>query len=320
MQTHAWMQARAGQVDGRFALRLLAIRQGTAIRALAPLMLDDDWWRELPLLFEPSDLVWDDTASLQALADALARQSRPLYLERVPQGSPTIAALRRAYARRGVVSVREAMPTPVIRLDARWRSFDTCFDADRRSDFRRAERRAQRFGSVRYELHAPESDADVARLLEEAYAVEGRSWKAEAGTALTTNVAQGRFFRQFAHAAAQEGTLRFAFLRIDDTPVATQIAAEWQRRFWLLKVSFDRGFAACSPGQLLMLHTVQHAARAGLLSYEFMGVMDDWTARWTHELRPHVEVRAIPFSAAVIGMSARRAGRLALGGLRRIAG
>ena len=97
-----------------------------------------------------------------------------------------------------------------------------------------------------------------------------------------------------------------------------QIAAEWQWRFWLLKISHDQAFSRCSPGQLLMLHTLRHAARSGLSSYEFMGVMDDWTALWTQQTRRYVQVRAIPFNATMGKMLIKRGARRLLGSLRRI--
>jgi CelD/BcsL family acetyltransferase involved in cellulose biosynthesis len=75
-----------------------------------------------------------------------------------------------------------------------------------------------------------------------------------------------------------------------------QIAVEWQDRFWLLKIGYDATYSKCSPGQLLMLYTVQQAAERGLKSYEFLGSPAPWTSLWTHTLRPCVRVLAYPAS------------------------
>lgn len=269
-------------------------------------------------MFEPSDLVWRDAAGLQALADALARQPLPLRLARVPAASPTIAALRRAYAGRGIVRLREAMPTPAVDLAPFRADPDAGFNAGRRSDFRRLERRAAALGEVRYEIHAPAGPADLEPLLAEAYAVDAASWKEVAGTALTADRRQGDFFRHFAAAAAREGMLRVAFLRLGGRAAAMQIAAEWQGRFWLLKISHDQALAPCSPGQLLLRHTLAHAARTGLASYEFMGVMAPWTELWTRQVRRYVAVSAIPFSRPVLALAARRGAQAIIHRLRRI--
>ena len=165
------------------------------------------WLREPPLLHEPGDLVWSSPEGLRELAAMLAAQPLPVFLERVPIDSPTVSMLRRAYAGRGMVQIRPAMPTPVIELDERWHAFDTCFNAGRRSDFRRAERRAHNLGEVSYEIHCPISEAELAALMGDAYSVEARSWKEQEGTSLTADAWQGEFFRRFTRDAMPTGQL-----------------------------------------------------------------------------------------------------------------
>lgn len=312
MQSHAWMLARAGLVGGRLP-RLLAVRDDTGLRAIAPLVEIGGWLRELPAMFEPSDLVWRDTDGLQALARILAGQPLPLCVDRLPADSPTLTALRKAYGRRGLVLTRPAMPTPYIALEDSAGDIDAILGARRRADLRRAARRAACHGTVNCEIHNPAAGAELDALIGEAYGIETRSWKFGAGTALTADAIQGTFFAGFARDAARAGWLRIALLRIDGRAVAMQIAAEWQQRFWLFKMSFDRAYADCSPGQLLLHHTLAHAAMRRLRSYEFMGVMDDWTRLWTPTCRRYLQVRAIPFS----GTTARMALRRGLGTVRR---
>ncbi|MFT3847230.1 MAG: GNAT family N-acetyltransferase [Propionivibrio sp.] len=318
MQIRAWSEARASLPSSSARLYCPAVLDGREIRAIAITMLSGGWLCELPTMFEPSDLIWDSEASLEILAKTLARQPHPLCLERVPMDSPSIAALRHAYAGRGIVLQTAAMPTPKIDLESFQGDSTTFLNAGRRSDFRRAERRAASFGSVEFEIHAPTTGVELQRLLGEAYAVNAASWKAGAGTALTTDHAQGSFFTHFANSASADGIVRIAFMRIDGQAVAMQIAVEWQRRFWLLKISYDDAYARCSPGHLLMRHTLRHAIQTGLLSYELMGIMDDWTGQWASERRRYVRVRAIPFSAAVFKMLARKSVRSIHSRLRQI--
>lgn len=317
MQTHAWMSARAGLLVGS-GLQVVAVGDAGRVKALAPLYRAGKWLRELPVLFEPSDFIWGDEGALQTLAEAVVGLRMPLYLERLPEDSPTLPALRKAIAGRGLVTTRPAMPTPFIALDGR--GADTCLNAGRRSDLRRAERRAAGFGQVSYEIHAPASEDDLDRLLDEAFGIETRSWKYAARTALTADAGQGAFFIHFMDAAYRLGHLRIAFLRIDGKPVAMQIASEWQQRFWLFKMSYDEAYARCSPGQLLLRHTLEHAAGRGLRSYEFMGVMDEWTKLWTRDVRRYVQVRVIPFSAAAARMAVRSGLRAVVHRLRRLMG
>jgi CelD/BcsL family acetyltransferase involved in cellulose biosynthesis len=317
MQTHAWMRARVGSLEGVRDLHLHAVRDDAGIQALAPLLRIGDWFRELPALFEPSDLVWSTPEALRELAAMLAEQPLPVNLQRVPVGSPTIPALRKAYAGRGAVLVQPAMPTPVIKLDAASHDVDSLFNARRKSDFRRAERRAVVRGEVTYELHCPADKADLAPLMDTVHVVAARSWKEANGTSLTADRWQGDFFMRFASEAAESGVLRIAFMRIARQPVAMQIATEWGGRFWLFKISHDQDFSPCSPGQLLLLHTLRYAAGKGLSSYEFMGVMADWTRLWTRDSRRYAQVRAVPFNATMGKLLVRRGARAMLGSLRR---
>ncbi len=309
MQTHAWTRARMGLVPLTMPRHLFAVTTAKQPRALAPLFAAGGWLREPPNMFEPSDFIADGAESLDELARGLARQSMPLYLERLPANSPTVSALRRAYARRGIVLIRPAMPTPVIHLSDKGTDIDAWFNAGRRSDFRRYQRLAAKFGSVSYEIQAPSDEQQLNRQLAEAYDMEAKSWKAMVGTALTSDFIQGEFFRRFSRDALDEGILRIAFLRVDGQAIAMQIACEWRQRFWLLKISHDRAFDRCSPGQLLIRHTLRHAAETKLQSYEFMGIMDDWTRQWTQEVRQYHQLRAIPFGAASLKMLIKRGAR-----------
>ncbi|HYD36084.1 MAG TPA: GNAT family N-acetyltransferase, partial [Allosphingosinicella sp.] len=135
-------------------------------------------------------------------------------------------------------------------------------------------------------------------LFDEAVAVEARSWNREAGTAIAVDRAKESCFRHYFRSACERGTFRIAFMRIDGRAVAMQMALEWQRRYWLLKIGFDEEFGRCSPGSLLMLHTLGWAAERELEGYELLGNVEPWIAHfWTREQHDCVCLRAYPFNA-----------------------
>jgi hypothetical protein len=309
MQGLAWTRARAETWVLPPSHRFPAVVDGAAAAALAPLVRAGDWWRELPMMFEPADLIWRDAEALEALARLLAAQDLPLYLERLPADSPTLPALRKAYGA-GRVRIAPAMPTPVLELGPAWADGDAAYNAGRRSDFRRLERRAAAFGPVRYSVHAPAGPDSLTPLLEAVWAVEARSWKEAEGSSLSANPWQGVFFRRFAQAAADEGRLRVALLHLGEQLAAMQLGVVWQGRYWLLKISHDQAFNPCSPGQLLLRHTLADAARQELAACEFLGVMADWTTLWTRQTRAYLQVRAYPrhwrASLATLKRGARR--------------
>lgn len=319
MQSPAWLRARAGLLAALGQRpSFIAIESAQGLDALAPLVRAGAWLREPPSMFEPSDWLWRTPQALEQLAQAVALQGLPLCLDRVPADSPTLPALRRAFAGRALLLEQPAMATPFIALDGpRWLQPPGDFSARRLADFRRYERRAAALGPVAYELHAPQPGAELQALMAQALAVESRSWKQRSRTALSSDALQGGFFAEFARHAAAAGLLRIALLRLGGQPVAMQIAAQWRGRFWLLKISHDEAFDACSPGQLLMRHTLLQAARQRLQSYEFMGVMDDWTRLWTRQTRAYVQLRVLPHTLAGGRALARMAAGRAYRGLRR---
>jgi CelD/BcsL family acetyltransferase involved in cellulose biosynthesis len=251
-------------------------------------------------VFEPGDALCRDPKAAASLAQFLAAQSRPVELHRVPADSALIPALSEAMKGRGWVTVRPATPTPYIPLDESWIDAESRFSSRRRSDFRRAARRAGEFGTVSFEMLAPDTGQFDA-LFDEAVAIEARSWKAAAGTAIACDSVKEAFFRCYFRAACERREFRVAFLRVDGRAVAMQLAVEWAGRYWLYKIGYDEAYARCSPGTLLMLHALGEAARRGLTGFELMGDAEDWIADlWTREQHECRRVRTYPLGVAGI--------------------
>lgn len=318
MQTYLWAQACAERFLDAARLRLVVVESGGIPVAIAPFVLRSGCGAALELLgvrelYEPMDLLYADAAALARLADAIANLGLPIRLGRIPADSPAIAALQSAYRGRGWVHSAAVGGCPCIELGPEWREPESRFSSRRRSDFRRAERHAREFGELDYEVLAPRP-AELPPLLDEAYRVEAAGWKGERGSALGVNPVRGGFFRSFAAAASAHGILRLCFLRVAGQAIAMQLAAECGERFWLLKIGYDERFANCSPGNLLMLHTLRYAAGRNLRSYEFLGAEAPWTQGWTRSLRPAVLLRSYPLSPA--GLAALGTDALAYGRTR----
>ena len=253
-------------------------------------------------LYEPNDALAADAAAADQLAAAVAGLPAPAVLERVPVDSPLIPALRKAF--KGRLVVRPDSFSPTLPLDARWQEPESCFNSGRRSDFRRAQRHAEKFGAVGLDVLTPAPE-EVDALMDEAIAIELASWKKEAGTALGMLPAKASFFKTYARLASERGALRLAFMRIDGTPMAMQIAFVFANRYWLFKIGHNDAFSKCSPGTLMMLATLKHAATDGLVAYEMLGNDEPWIAMWTREQKAYVQVRTYPANVAGLAASAR---------------
>ncbi|HEX6375775.1 MAG TPA: GNAT family N-acetyltransferase [Allosphingosinicella sp.] len=299
MQGRAFASALADTLLAGADIEVFFIREGDDIAALLPLCREPGYFARWTMIgahqvCEPNDALCRNPQAARLLAEAIAGNGRALEMDRVPAGSPMIPALRAAMRGKGWISVRPTAPTPTINLDARWKDPSSCFNSGRRSDFRRAARKANEFGQVSFEILSPKP-GEFDALFDEAVGVELRSWKREAGTAIAVDRAKENCFRQFFRSACERGTFRIAFMRIDGQAVAMQMALEWLDRYWLFKIGFDEEFERCSPGTLLMLHTIGWAADRQLTAYELLGNVEPWIARfWTREQHDCVCLRAYP--------------------------
>lgn len=318
-QDAAWTIASLACFPGE--PRILDLGDPPELRAIAPLVrhgstLELAGGRELG---EPVDLLAASPDALAELADELARRGRPIVLERVPARSPTIAALRAAFGGRARIRLEEAVSSPMLELGESWAEPGGGLSSSRRSALRRSRRKAEKHGEVEVELRSPKPD-EVEALLDEAFAVESRSWKGEEGTAVVFVPKMNAFYRRYAAELAQRGQLRLEFLRIGGRTVAMQFAAGWSNRHWLFKIGYDAAYAAGSPGQLLLAASIADAARAGLASYEFLGSREAWTDVWTEQVEPCVRVTVLPRSprsAVAVGSIRRRAATERVGGILR---
>jgi CelD/BcsL family acetyltransferase involved in cellulose biosynthesis len=322
MQDYAWIRACAETFTADGELHLLAVGALPHITAVAPLVRRRAVLERLELLgmnelHEPLDFPFSHPSALALLANALAQSAVPLKLDRLPMDSPVVGALRTAYRRRGVVICRSSVGWLWIPLDASWLQPEQHVNSGRRSDFRRARRIADRMGPVTTEVVSP-MPKELDPLLEEAFQVEASGWKVREGSALASDPLRWSFFHRYAATACEKGILRLCLLRIGGRAAAIQLAVEWGKRFWLLKVGYDEEFARCSPGMLLMLETLRYAAARGLHSYEFLGVAEPWLQVWTRRVRPCVTLRAYPASALGIAALVADAAKSAWLKVRRI--
>jgi CelD/BcsL family acetyltransferase involved in cellulose biosynthesis len=311
VQRVEWAQSCVATLlpPGAPGLRLITVRRDGQLVALAPLVLRR--LRGTPRLeqagmaetYEPQDLLYADETALGVLLQELLRQREPFALERLPERSRIPALMARIAGRRAWVRVCRQGPYPSLRLDG---DPDMRLNAGRRSDLRRALRRAARRGAVRFEVLAPGPDA-----VDELYAtltrVEAASWKGERRTALVYDARLRAFFHDYARRAAAAGILRIALLHLGTRVAAAQYAVQCGRAWWLFKIGYDADYADCSPGQLLMQHTLRHARAAGLERYELQGTTAEWTRMWGCTEHPSSAVRVHRWRPVALAAAGARA-------------
>lgn len=300
MQAPDWMLTAAA-LPGTGPLVVETVRRDGALVALAALSSCRGQLAVLGagLLFEPGDVLAVDAAARDELCGLLLARGRPVVLRHLPATSETPAALERSLGRAGRLVTRCEPGSPFLDIDERWAELGGGLSSRRRSDLRRALRRAERLGEVRVRLLRPRPD-ELAAVVDEALAVEATGWKGAAGTALAGDPLRAPFYREYAARLAARGELLVTFLDVDRRPAAMQLAALWGNRVWLLKIGYDPTYRQCSPGVLLLAHLVQHAAREQASGIEFLGVAEEWLSPWTTGVRERVSAVAVPGDARAL--------------------
>lgn len=298
MQQYIWNEVSQATLPIGGELLVVVVQTGPRTGAIAPLVRMRGSLHRLEHLgvkhlHEPADFLYSDYGALKELASALVDLRSPLFLERIPAESPTIAAIQDAYRDRGKVFLRPASRFPRIELSADWREPERQLSSAWRSALRRATRTADKMGRITFEVLSP-NPSELDRLLEEALEVESANWKGRQGTSVLCDPLRGKFYRQYAAAASRAGTLRLSFLRVGGRAAAMQLAVECEGRFWLLKIGFREEFSRCSPGMLLISESIRYSACKGLSSFEFLGTAESWTRVWTKDERASVSLRAYP--------------------------
>jgi CelD/BcsL family acetyltransferase involved in cellulose biosynthesis len=311
IQSVAWVEAWLDTLGRAWEVNAFVLGSADEPQAIAPLAVAAGAAGRLELmsvsdLAEPLDLLGEPDAAA-ALAGELVRLRRPFLLRRLPLGSPAAAEILAEGGRFAVA--RPAIAYTVVPLDETWADPLPKLSSRRRSDLRRARRRAEQLGEVTIEHASPSADeADSA--FDEFIAVEARSWKGEAGTALAQDDARAACYRRYVQSAARDGILRTSRMCIDGRPAAVQLAVDFRSSRWILKIGFDAEFGKASPGVLVTCAAIGDAADAGLATYEFLGGIEDWTRVWCDARREFQSIRYYPptmrGAVAFAGDGARR--------------
>ncbi len=243
-----------------------------------------------------TDAYYEDKSGAEALARAVVTRGLPIRFGPFPADSLFVDALQAAAAGKAYVLVQPLPGLSFIQLDETWLEPEQNFNTGRKAELRRRRKKAQSRGDIAVEIISPDPQ-NVDALLEEVIAVEGSGWKGETGTSIASNKNALAFFQIYARLASEAGIFRLCFYRIDGKAAAVTIGVECDGAFWQYKVGYDEAYKNCSPGTLLLVETVRHAANAGLSRYEFLGHAS-WMKEWTTDEHPLVRFNYYPFNPA----------------------
>lgn len=132
-------------------------------------------------------------------------------------------------------------------------------------------------------ITAPE---DIAQAVSDYGRLENAGWKAQLGTAISEENAQGRFYVDMLRSFAQRGAARIFRYRFNDRVTAVDMCIVSDDELVVLKTTYDESIHGVSPATLLRHDYFATVFAEGQVKrIEFYGRLMDWHLRWTDEVR-----------------------------------
>jgi CelD/BcsL family acetyltransferase involved in cellulose biosynthesis len=274
-------------------LRLVAIRRGGSLIAVAPLYREDGTYgpRLLPLGISLTDYMdvllaheFADVAA-DALSSAVATFGN---IDGVEWNEllPVACALRIGAPFGWEAFLEKGSACPVAKLPEDPALLRTILSPSRRRHLKTARNRAARRGAVDI-VQANENSAPA--LLSELVRLHTAAWRERGEPGVFSDPRVGEF-----HAAAlpklmQQGIVRLYALTIGGTVAAVYYGFQHRKQAYAYLSGYDPDFAFESPGALLLAHAMEQAIRAGAEEFHFLrgreAYKDEWGGRDRTNLR-----------------------------------
>ncbi len=177
-------------------------------------------------------------------------------------------------------------------IDTAWVEVDRSFEAyweargkNLRQNTRKQLRKVEATG-VTPRLEVIETPDLVATAIEQYGMLESSGWKAEVGTAISVDGAQGHFYLQALERAAAIGQARIYRYWFGDEVVAMDLCLHQGDSLVILKTAYQQAHQAVSPSTLMRAEEFRALFdEARFKRIEFFGRVMEWHTRWTDKSR-----------------------------------
>ena len=249
-----WADTPSRQLAGLFPVRIDRHRYGMPLPVLV------GWTHPYAPLGTP--LVHREMAepAIAAWLDHVARDpDLPdiILWHLLSEEGPFTAALASVLARRGCEAKSFGQHQRPLFAPGENRAgyFERVLTSRRQRDLRRQRRRLEKLGAVT--LVEARDAADLARGLDEFFALEAAGWKGRAGTAALHHADVHHFMKRAVILLGDEGKASLHKLLVDGNTIAATITLKSGQTAWGWKVAHDERYAAYSPGLLLIAGLTQ---------------------------------------------------------------
>ncbi|MBA2447604.1 MAG: GNAT family N-acetyltransferase [Chloroflexi bacterium] len=302
--TPEWSETWWRHFGGGSQPAILAVREGTETRALAPVYRDRLGMSGLvalrPLGIGVSDYLdllgpagtEHRRAALAALLDGLlARRAGwdAIDLPNLPGESPTVVELAQMARERGLpCAVLAGHPRPGVGLAGDWAGYLASRPGRFRYNLRSRRRRLEKLGEVRFTTATgPEVQAALPTLTD----LHARRWAGQRTATSFSSSPRGRaFYREACRHYAERGLVELSALEVDGRMVAGSLSFTERDTMYYYLPAWEPRLAAYAPSSLLLGHLIEDAFARGLRRFDFMLGDESYKAQWATEERRTVRL------------------------------
>jgi CelD/BcsL family acetyltransferase involved in cellulose biosynthesis len=281
-------------------LSILAVRLGTELVAVAPLVLKRSTFRDLSpfrslgflgVTAVGSDYVdfivkcGKEQEACQVLADHLAGTGLMVEFRQLKRAASVAAELGEELKRRGWrISAAKTSVCPFINLSGHsWESYiETLGPAHRYNFKRRLKNLARRF-EVRFER--ARSGAERREFLAHLISLHNARWRDRGRVGAFSTPALRAFHEEISERALARGWLRLFVLRLDGKPAAALYGFKYDSTFYFYQSGFDPRYKKESVGLIAMGLAIKSAVEEGVEEYDLLHGDETYKLHWAAEAR-----------------------------------
>ena len=332
--TWEWLRTWWSHLAGRHELRIVAVRRGGELIALAPLAVRPGSLRRL-LPFRAVEFLGTGTAgsdyldlivrkgdeaeALDALSLALNRRDLMLEFGQLRCSGSVAADLGSRLGRQGWKSAETKVNTcPFIDLRGHsWTSYLSTLGSQHRYDVQRKIKNLSKQFAVVFERVENEEQRDPA--LQLLIALHKKRWTEHGGSDAFHTAGHVAFHREFTALALRRGWLRLFVLRLDGKPASALYGLRYGGTFYFYQSGFDPQYGRHSVGLVTMGLAIKSAIEEGAEEYDLLHGDEPYKSHWARESRDLARLELYPPGARGLCFRAIAGGRrLARGWSRRV--
>ena len=213
---------------------------------------------------------------------AIPRKWPLIRMRELPDYSPSMVYLKRKDANVHAVQ-RQTAGENYIEIPKSYEAFHAAFSTNFKRQLKRGDKKLQELENVHFLCRENlRPAAENVRRFEE---IESSGWKGAQQFTIKAVEGSSRFYTLASERFRQHGWMEWNFLETGERTIGAHYGVRINRTLFLLKISYDDEFSACSPGNLLLEKAIQFACSNGDLD-EINCVADcTWHKNWNMKRR-----------------------------------